>query len=144
MLRYFSTIKILNAQVINYLKHDRKTRQRKVNTVSAFAYEVLYIPINGEDEKRLDEQVNRHQKYDIGKEFSIHNSVKSFNYLTHRYEIRVFKIYFIVNQRFARFEMQYFSTSLFQNNLWRSGIPFHRGADAWVYIRAAFRNIRKF
>jgi hypothetical protein len=53
-LSYVSVIEILNAEIIDNLKKESEVEERKVNTVVAGSYRILYRSINAKDVKWLD------------------------------------------------------------------------------------------
>ena len=70
-------VEILDAEVIDNLKQQDKTAECKVQPVLPFTYAVLYTQVYAENEQRLDEHIDEHQKKDVEEEFSVHRLVDS-------------------------------------------------------------------
>jgi hypothetical protein len=58
MLGNFATIEILNAKVAQNLEQVSQAEQRKIHTINLRADHVLHRPVNAENEKRLDDQID--------------------------------------------------------------------------------------
>jgi hypothetical protein len=79
MAGYFTSGKIFNAKVKNYLENEGKVKKDKIITICTGSNGILDTHINAEGINGFDQQIEEKQKGKISNEFSFQNNGKLFS-----------------------------------------------------------------
>ena len=79
VLRNATVVVILDPRIVDDLKKVGKIEQYKIKAVRAGFYGVLHSPVNAENIKRLDQQVDENQKKQVRQKLPIHKRSGDFD-----------------------------------------------------------------